>query len=217
MYAAPLMGRSLSSVIVLGDVCAVSWVQNGESLHSALVLSGEEMGGGWCTLQCGQFNVYCVLAVSGEESDFFTGRVFGIILLVWVVVLSVLLVLLLCLYIAARRRSRRHGRHAEKHHGAGFTGLNGSGGAGTVGRAGGTELHGLGPVTPVPGAKQPDPEWIGSMKEDLVTDYSIETISDANNSAYSAYTLPTHDKYARVKRHHLNGDVTSRSSLPSYS
>ncbi len=60
------------------------------------------------------------------------------------------------------------------------------------------------------------------MKEGLETDYKLETISDANNGPSNVYvsrTMPldvsthTSNKYARVKRHHVNGDLGSRSSL----
>ncbi len=77
------------------------------------------------------------------------------------------------------------------------------------------------------GGDNVDPDWIHSMKEDFIADYSIETISDnynspgpgTNSNVYSTYSLPptsaSSNKYARVKRQHVNGDVGNRDGLHS--
>ena len=170
--------------------------------------------------------IFSILVESSEDDGgFFTSTAYGIILLIWLIIVTIFLILMLCLYIAARRRNRRrqHQYGSEKNRRAGanaYTNINGTINSGFKS----TEMNNINhqvPGTPTPVGR--DPEWIGSMKEDFVTDYSIETISDGhspNSNVYSTYSLPTDthnhgNKYARVKRQHVNGDLGTRGSLHS--
>lgn len=187
---------------------------------------------------------------TSEDDGFFTSRVYGIILLVWIIIVTIFLILLLCIYIAHVKRTK-HREEKYRHNGTkpynAYSTTNGtlksSLKSTEMNNINHTSSTGNGGTTTGPvgvmvrnnsGRSLADPEWIGSMKEDLVADYSIETISDSRSNVYSAYspttptspTSPTYshyppsssntgtNKYARVKRQHMNGDM--RPGLHGY-